>query len=230
VIAATRIATTVAVTWLRTSLVLATSFALLVPDAAHARREPAPGEAPAAAPQPVAPASPPAETVPVVVTQAPPSAPVVAAPAPAPVVSPAMVPAPAPDMHARNKSASFLIGYGAMMLGLTYLGTSALGAVAIDAGKKGRTSPTGERVRDKQRIAFGRSLLVPVVGPFVALGHTDSALKRWGATMSGLTQLASVTMLVAGIVMKNRIRRERRFGIAAGGLGGGGGVTIHGRF
>ena len=54
----------------RTLFFVLSTLVLFVPDAAYARREPGPGDAPATA-QPVAPAAPAPDTVPVVVTAAP---------------------------------------------------------------------------------------------------------------------------------------------------------------
>ncbi len=217
-------------TCLRAPFLALSTVLVLTPAAASARREPGPAEAPAAA-QPVAPAAPPAETTPIVVNQTP--TPVVVAPAPAPVVTPAMQPAPPlpPSPPPKNKVGNGYIAGGASLFAVAYLYTSVLGAIAIDKGRKGHTDPTtGQSVHDDERIAFGRRLMVPVVGPFMAIGHTDSALRKWGSAMSGLAQVGGVAMLVTGVVLKRRAARERRFGITASASGNGGGILVHGRF
>jgi hypothetical protein len=242
---------------LRTPFILAASLSVLVPDVALARREPGSADAPAAAPQPVAPAAtapsavaPTAATPTAVPPIAPASsaaapvaaapvaaapvaaAPVVSAPAPACVLPTAMQTAPQP-LHPSvptQKRANGLIAGGAGLFLTAYLYTSILGSIAIDKGKKGTTNSAGIRVPDDERVAFGRRLMIPVVGPFLALGKTDSAMKRWGASFSGLAQVAGVGLIVAGLVAKSRINRARRFGWTAGASHGGGSVMVYGRF
>ena len=118
------------------------------------------------------------------------------------------------------------------MLTTIYLVTSLRGAFAIDRARKSRTDPlTGQEWPiDQRRVTFGRTLLVPVLGPFVAMGYTDSAVARLGAAVSGTAQVAGAVMLLAGIVAKRRIRRARRFGWTAGATHDGAMVGIHGRF
>jgi hypothetical protein len=72
--------------------------------------------------------------------------------------------------------------------------------------------------------------MIPLVGPFLALGHTDSAMKRWGASMSGIAQVGAAVLIVAGIVAKSRNHRARRLGWTAGAMNGGGAVMVQGRF
>jgi len=217
----------------RTLLIVLSTLVLFVPAAAHARREPGPGDAPAAA-QPVAPAAPAPGTVPVVVTPAPADGPVAAAPVPAPVLPASMHGAnvSAPAAAPRNKAGNWAILTGTTLFAATYFYTSALGAIAIDKGRKSGIDPTTglPRTSDTRRIAFGRRMLIPVVGPFMAIGHTNHAFKRWGASISGVLQLGSVALVVTGIVLKSRAARERRFGWTAGATRDGGGIAIHGRF
>ena len=236
--------------FLRAPLVVALSFAVLVPDVAFARREPGAADAPAAAAQPVAPAATPAAapvtaaavTVAPAPEAAPPAAPVAweepapstSAPAPAPVVSPRTpLPAsrPAPYVPSNGKANGMLVS-GIGVLGGVYFFTSLGGAIIIDKARDGEIQPqTGLRSGpDKRRINYGRGLLVPVVGPFISLAYTDSAKERWAASFSGLAQVTGAVLLLAGVVAKARIRRAQRFGFAAGSIRGGGAVTLSGRF
>lgn len=212
---------------------LVSSF--LTPDVALARGEPGAADATAAAPQPV----PPAVATPAT-TPAASSTPATDAPAPAVVAAPApplppatQLPMPAPDpWRPRDKQANALLIAGTTMLTTIYLMTSLRGAFAIDRARKSRTDPlTGQEWPiDQRRVAYGRALLVPVLGPFVAIGYTDSAVARLGAAVSGTAQVAGAVMLLAGIVAKRRIRRARRFGWTAGATHDGAMVGIHGRF
>jgi hypothetical protein len=248
--------------YLRAPIVVALSFAVLVPDVAFARREPGVGDAPAAAAQPVAPAAAaPAPAVapvtPAPVTAAPvtaapvtaapvAAAPVAAAPvtwdapaqtsapAPAPVVSPRThlpPPRPAPYVPSNGK-ANAMLASGLGLFGGVYFFTSLSGAIIIDKARDGELDAyTGVRSGpDKRRINYGRGLLVPVVGPFISLAYTDSARERWAASFSGLAQVGGAVLLLAGVIAKGRIRRAQRLGWAAGGIQGGGAVTVSGRF
>jgi hypothetical protein len=229
-------------TYVRTPFILAVTLTCLVPDVAFARREPGLADAPAAAPQPVAPAAPAEGMQPVATAAAPDAAaptgapvaaaPAMAAPVPAPVVTPSMHRPFEPTTLVRSeKNAKGMIMTGALLLSMSYVFTSCAGAVAIDKGKKGRyDGATMTHVRDKERVAFGRSLLIPVVGPFLAIGHTDSAVKRWGATMSGLVQVSGAAILAVGLVAKARIRRQERIHWSAGATASGASFMIQGRF
>jgi hypothetical protein len=234
---------------IRASLVVTTTVALLVPDVALARRrEPAPAEAPAAA-QPAAPAPAPAAAPPpaaapavVVVTPAaapppatePPAVAFAPAPAPAPIVSPSTpMPAPSrPPFVPSNARANALLGSGLGVLGGVYFFTSLSGAIIIDRARDGKTDETTglHTGPDERRMKYGRGLLVPVVGPFISLAHTDSARERWAASISGLAQVTGAVLTIAGIVAKGRIRRAQKLGWTAGGVQGGGMVGLHGRF
>jgi len=125
-----------------------------------------------------------------------------------------------------------MLASGLGLFGGVYFFTSLSGAIIIDKARDGRVDAyTGARSGpDTRRINYGRGLLVPVVGPFISLAYTDSARERWAASFSGLAQVSGAVLLLAGVVAKARIRRAQRLGWAAGGIQGGGAVTISGRF
>jgi hypothetical protein len=236
--------------YLRAPIVLAVSFAVTVPDVALARRGEAPVVAQPAAPAP-APAAAPVEAAPapaqpasvVVVTPAPASAPApmpstwddtapaASAPAPAPVVPRASAPAPAQRAAPwvpSNAKANALLGSGLGIFGGFYFFTSLAGATIIDKARDGKYDEnTGTRSGpDKRRMAYGRGLLIPVVGPFISLAYTDSARERWAASLTGLAQATGAVLTIAGIVAKLRVRRARNVGFAINGAG----LSVSGRF
>lgn len=220
------------------------ALTLVLPDVALARR--AGAEAPAVAAP--APASPAPAAAPTVVTPAPAAtpvapmpweapAPVASAPAPAPVVvvAPAHVPPPRPvgppPTPSRLKGGNEMIIAGAVSFGVFYFFTSLAGAVAIDKARDGRTDPiTGHHSIDKRKLNYGRGMLIPVAGPFIAMGYTDSAKQRWAAVLTGSVQAAGAVLVLAGMVRNARLRRWERMQVGAGYTPGGAGVSISGRF
>lgn len=226
----------------RIGIVLSLATTLALPELAHARGEPGAADATAAASQPVVPSMTPTAVAPVTASE--PATPVTAtapttettAPvvtAPAPGLPPASrLPMPSGDPgRAIDKRANGLLAAGGTMVGVTYLGTSLRGAFVIDRARKTTTDANGmPRPIDQRRLAYGRALMVPVIGPFVAVGYTSSAVARFGAVLSGTAQLAGAVMLLAGVIGKGRARRARRIGWSAGTTRGGGGLAIHGRF
>jgi hypothetical protein len=88
------------------------------------------------------------------------------------------------------------------------------------------------RPRDERR-AFGRALLIPGIGPALAIPQADTALRAWAAGMSGLTQAAAAAITIVGIHRLGRARRfERLERLSLGGVASaqGGHVALHGRF
>ena len=134
-------------------------------------------------------------------------------------------------MSPKNRAGMFTAG--AVTFGLAYTFTSLAGAIAIDKAKRDHVDPvtweTSQRI-DPRRRAFGRALLVPGVGPFIAIGYTDSARKRWGAAMSGSLQLMAVAMITGAAIARARSRRDQRLVPTASLHPGGGALGIAGRF
>ena len=96
--------------------------------------------------------------------------------------------APVPYGYTRvQRTHKGLIIGGAVTLGATYLVTAFVGAVAADF-LKAEGSNTN--------IA---PLFLPVAGPFLEIGETDSAIAKFYLTLSGLGQGAGAIMLLYGI-------------------------------
>jgi hypothetical protein len=80
-----------------------------------------------------------------------------------------------------------LIIAGAVTLGATYLATSFV-AAGVDTVNKAEGSNTDVT-----------PAYVPVVGPFLEIGQTDSSIARFFLTVSGVGQTAGAIMLVYGL-------------------------------
>ncbi len=163
---------------------------------------------------------------------------------PAPVQVTVTTPPPAPppppcpyevDLvdHAKLKSANGMLAAGISIGVATYLTTSMAGAVAIDRARDFEDDPLTEEdesARGDDRRAFGRALLIPVAGPFVAIGRADTALRGWAAGMSGVAQGVAVGLTLAGLVRRSAAKHPRNLAVAPAAGSGHAGVVLQGRF
>ncbi|HEX8113629.1 MAG TPA: hypothetical protein VF516_38120, partial [Kofleriaceae bacterium] len=96
--------------------------------------------------------------------------------------------APVPYGYTRvQRTRKGLIIGGAVTLGATYLATAFIGAVAADFLKaEGSNASVGP-------------VFLPVAGPFLEIGQTDSAIARFYLAVSGLGQTAGAIMLLYGL-------------------------------
>jgi hypothetical protein len=192
---------------LRTWLALPIALTLALPSLALARTSPEP--------PPVAAASAPD-------AEAPPSTPEAPATAatPAPIADVNLAPTPRRvETSLSRKERTTLLAIGLGTIGIPYTFTSLAGAIVID------------KAEDPRRRAYGRALLVPVVGPFFAIGYTNSATSRWAAAFSGTLQLAAAGMLTAAVVATVRRKRAaHRLNMSASFQPGGAAIGVSGRF
>ena len=158
---------------------------------------------PAPAPAPV----PPGTTVIVNATSTPAPAPV-PTPAPAPVVIQAAAPPPAPPPPAprpKVRTGRGLLAAGLSIAGTTYVVSSLTGALAADLG-----SPM-----------WGRSMMIPLAGPFIATGFTETYTGAWFTAGLGVAQAAGVLMTIVGATRYRRYRKSQVSFAAAPTRGGG---------
>jgi hypothetical protein len=164
-----------------------------------------------------------------------PSEPAPAVAVPSPRVTPAALPA-APvqrSLDGEIKDAKSLVTAGLVTLGVMYTLTSLSGAIVIDgAREKHRTDPmTGATLApDRKRVNFGRAMLIPVAGPFLAISYAPKAMQRWGAAFAGATQLAGAVLAIVGTARLRRARMIQRYQLGAGLARGGAVVGLSGRF
>lgn len=96
--------------------------------------------------------------------------------------------APVPYGYTRvTRTRKGLIIGGAVTLGATYLATAFIGAVAEDF------------IRASGSNTSLTPLYIPIAGPFLEIGQTDSAVARFYLAVSGLGQSAGALMLLYGI-------------------------------
>jgi hypothetical protein len=147
-----------------------------------------------------------------------------AAPAtPVPTPAPAVAPTPPPPVYEpppysdriykdRKSGRSLLIG--GITLGVTaYVYTSLAGALVIDKARALHDDPLSmenEARHRADRRAYGKAMLIPGIGPALAIPKADTAMRAWAAGMAGLAQAAAVTMTLVGIHRLGRARRLER--------------------
>lgn len=120
------------------------------------------------------------------------------------------------------KDEAVKVSVGAMLFVLSYLPSSGRGAVEIDRANRelAALDPAldldGSRRRALQRQrAFGRRVMVPVIGPFAAMGATDRTVQRWWLGIVGIVEVAAVALIASGAIRSARHRRQRRIGLSA---------------
>lgn len=119
--------------------------------------------------------------------------------APAPTTAPAPVPPPAAPPPSRRRGIGMMVA-GYTMFGVSYMITAFSGAVIID-----RCSASASYdCRD-----LGRSLMLPVIGPFAALPDIQTMTGRFAMVFfPGLMQVGGLTLGIAGTVIHARSRRH----------------------
>lgn len=122
---------------------------------------------------------------------------VVIAPAPSMVALPAPSPPPPPPPRRRGIG---LMVTGYTLFGVSYMLTALSGAAVID-------NCSVDRNYDCRRL--GRSLMVPALGPFMALREIQSMTARFTMVLfPGLMQVGGLTMGIAGSVLYRRSHRH----------------------
>jgi hypothetical protein len=119
---------------------------------------------------------------------------------------------------------------GFTMFGSTYLICALVGTIAIDTAN---TSYDGEPsdVDMDQRRKFGTRMTIPGVGPFLAIPVASSATGSLFSGLAGATQVAGLSMGIAGAVLLSRANRNMgRFSLMLGPEPGGATLRIAGRF
>lgn len=107
---------------------------------------------------------------------------------------------------------------GFVVLGVSYLTTALAGALVVDGARNDFSRDVSSYERARQE-AIGLRLLVPVVGPFVAIDPAPSAAAGLGLAVVGLVQATGLALAVGGIAQNVKYRRHvrRRVALRAGG-------------
>jgi hypothetical protein len=126
-----------------------------------------------------------------------------------------------------------MMAAGITMGVVSYLSTSMAGAVAIDRARDLEDDPlteADESAHASDRRAFGRALLIPIVGPYVAIPRADTALRGWAAGLSGVAQGVALGLTIAGIVRRSRALRPSRVAVSPIAGREGAGISMRVRF
>jgi hypothetical protein len=150
----------------------------------------------------------------IVVTTAPaPPPPPPPAPAYVPVVPGSLAPAPmivdphiATLKHQRNSGIGMTIS-GYTMFGTSYLISALIGTISLDYAQD--VGGTG---------TYGRRMLIPMVGPFMAIPRADSATGGLFTGFLGVIQIAGFALGTAGAIKLGRANRQLRLSANSGGL------------
>lgn len=126
---------------------------------------------------------------------------VVPAPVYQPAPQPMPEPIPAPPPVNRNRGLGLMIA-GISVFSFSYLISAVVGVIMIDTN-----SPE-----------IGQRLLIPLAGPFMAIGPANTATGGFGLAFVGLAQVAGFGMAIGGGVMFGRSRSQARLSAAPGGL------------
>lgn len=154
---------------------------------------------------------------------------VVVTPPPAPAPAPAPVPPPPPTYqpavpgtgapapmivdphiaalkHQRNSGIGMTIS-GFTMFGSSYLISALIGTISLDYARD--VGGTG---------TYGRRMLIPVAGPFMAIPRADSATGGLFTGLLGVVQVGGLVLGTAGAIRIGRANRGLRLSADAGGL------------
>jgi hypothetical protein len=146
---------------------------------------------------------------------------VTTAPAVTPPPPPAYVPvvpgtlAPSPMLvdphfatlkHQRNSGIGMTIS-GYTMFGTSYLISALIGTISLDYASHVGGSGT-----------YGRRMLIPIAGPFLAIPRADSATGGLFTGFLGVIQVAGFVLGTAGAVKLGRANRQLRLSADGGGL------------
>jgi hypothetical protein len=108
--------------------------------------------------------------------------------------------------HQRNSGIGMTIS-GYTIFGTSYLISALVGTISLDlAADVGGTG------------TYGRRMLIPVAGPFLAIPRADSATGGLFTGFLGVVQLGGFVLGTAGAIKLGRANRQLRLSADAGGL------------
>lgn len=189
--------------------------ALTIPQAAMAQQpsppaaEPASDDVAAPAEAPEGPAEPAATEAAEAPSPTAPTAEAAPPTPPAPTLATTPAPPPAPVGPQLDKRAEPLLATGlGGFLGI-YALTAYAGAASIDKARDISRSEWNEGNGNLTRNR-GRSLLIPVAGPFIAMHFTPSARRKYWQAVNGSLQAGSLVMAIIGARMYKQHRKAKR--------------------
>jgi hypothetical protein len=106
----------------------------------------------------------------------------------------------------RNSGIGMTIS-GYTMFGTSYLISALIGTISLDYAAD--VGGTGK---------YGRRMLIPIAGPFIAIPRADSATGGLFTGFLGVIQVAGFVLGTAGAIKLGRANRELRLSANSGGL------------
>jgi hypothetical protein len=146
-----------------------------------------------------------------------------APPAPQIAVTPTPKPSPVDRSITRQRRAGLgMMIAGWSLFGLTYLTTAFYGTIAIDQADGVFEEDIDDPFTTTPSKKYGRRLLIPIAGPFIAAPAAPTATQGFGTALAGTLQVTGLALGIAGTVLYVKAKRRGRelaFG-AAPTLGG----------
>lgn len=119
---------------------------------------------------------------------------------------------------------------GFTMFGATYLICALVGTIAIDTANTYYDGEATDANTDDRR-KFGVRMTIPGVGPLLAIPVAETATGALFSGLAGATQVAGLSMGIAGAVLLSRANRNAgRVSLMLGPQPGGATLRIAGRF
>lgn len=134
-------------------------------------------------------------------------------------------PPPRPRKDPDRSSGIAFLASGLALFGSAYLSSSLAGVANIDR--------KFEDPRDDARArAYGNRMLIPIVGPWVAISQSDSATKGWFTGLAGVAQGVGIALATVGAIRLSRAHRRRvqQFSVSPGMRAEGGHIQMSFRF
>ena len=97
-----------------------------------------------------------------------------------------------PGYHRESRVRKGLVIAGAIVFGVPYLYSAGIAAIGDDVTRNGESNPV-------------QYLYIPVLGPFIEMGQTDSSTARYFLTLDGLAQSAGAFMFIYGLASPKSI-------------------------
>ncbi len=126
--------------------------------------------------------------------------------APAPARPTFMDPQRAALLHQRNSGLGMTIS-GFTMFGTSYLISALIGTISIDYANS--VDGSGK---------YGRRMLIPIAGPFMAIPRSDSATGGMFTALLGIIQVGGFVLGTAGAIKYGRANRRIQLSANSGGL------------
>jgi hypothetical protein len=114
-----------------------------------------------------------------------------------------------PAKPPKVRAGATMMATGFSVFGVVYLVSAVSGALVIDSTDWSTHDDLDVYDKDRRRT-LGRRLTIPVAGPFMAMGYSESAMGAFGLAFDGAIQALTLTLGIAGIGLYASGKREMR--------------------